>query len=188
VVGNRLVPLVVAAWFGVLLLPVTASAQSSIAGVVKDTSGAVLPGVQVEVSSPVLIEQSRTAITDSQGVYRVVDLRPGTYKVTFTLQGFSDLRARGHRAADGIYGDRERGYETWLDRGDDHGFGRNQIDFRVSRRFAFGGTRVEPQFNIYNLTNSDDVVSETTRYGPAWQNVTGVLPPRMVKLGVQIDF
>jgi outer membrane receptor protein involved in Fe transport len=64
----------------------------------------------------------------------------------------------------------------------------NQIDFRVSRRFAFGGTRVEPQFNIYNLTNANDVVSQTTRYGAAWQNVTGVLPPRMVKLGVQIDF
>ena len=93
--GNRIVPLVVAAWFGVLLLPVAASAQSSIAGVVKDTSGAVLPGVQVEVSSPVLIEQSRTAITDSQGVYRVVDLRPGTYKVTFTLQGFSTFEREG---------------------------------------------------------------------------------------------
>jgi hypothetical protein len=64
----------------------------------------------------------------------------------------------------------------------------NQIDFRVSRRFAFGGTRVEPQFNIFNLTNANDVVSQTTRYGAAWQNVTGVLPPRMVKLGVQIDF
>ena len=44
----------------------------------------------------------------------------------------------------------------------------NQIDFRVSRRFAFGGTRVEPQFNIFNLTNANDVVSQTTRYGAAW--------------------
>jgi outer membrane receptor protein involved in Fe transport len=48
--------------------------------------------------------------------------------------------------------------------------------------------RVEPQFNIYNLTNANDVVSQTTRYGASWQNVTGLLPPRMVKLGVQIDF
>ena len=48
--------------------------------------------------------------------------------------------------------------------------------------------RVEPQFNIYNMTNASDVVSQTTRYGTAWQNVTGVLPPRMVKLGVQVDF
>jgi outer membrane receptor protein involved in Fe transport len=63
-----------------------------------------------------------------------------------------------------------------------------QIDFRVSRRFQSRGMRVEPQFNIYNLTNANDVVSQTTRYGTAWQNVTGVLPPRMVKLGVQVDF
>jgi len=93
--SHRIVPLVVVAWFALLLLPVAALAQSSIAGVVKDASGAVLPGVQVEVSSPVLIEQSRTAITDTQGVYRVVDLRPGTYKVTFTLQGFSTFEREG---------------------------------------------------------------------------------------------
>ena len=93
--GNRIVPLVVAVSFGLLLLPVVASAQSSIAGVVKDTSGAVLPGVQVEVSSPVLIEQSRTAVSDSQGVYRIVDLRPGTYKVIFTLQGFTTFERSG---------------------------------------------------------------------------------------------
>jgi hypothetical protein len=65
----------------------------------------------------------------------------------------------------------------------------NQIDFRVSRRFALNnGTRIEPQFNVFNLTNANDVVSMTTRYGAAWQNVTGVLPPRMVKVGVQVDF
>jgi outer membrane receptor protein involved in Fe transport len=63
-----------------------------------------------------------------------------------------------------------------------------QIDFRVSRRFSINQVRVEPQFNIYNLTNANDVVSQTTRYGTSWQNVTGLLPPRMVKLGVQIDF
>ena len=63
-----------------------------------------------------------------------------------------------------------------------------QIDFRVSRRFSMNQLRVEPQFNIYNLTNANDVVSQTTRYGASWQNVTGLLPPRMVKLGVQIDF
>jgi len=64
----------------------------------------------------------------------------------------------------------------------------NQIDFRLSRRFEVNHMRVEPQFNIFNLTNANDVVSLTTRYGPSWQNVTGVLPPRMVKLGVQVDF
>jgi len=93
--GNRIVALVIALSLGLLLLPVAASAQSSIAGVVKDTSGAVLPGVQVDVRSPALIEQVRSAITDSQGVFRVIDLRPGTYTVTFTLQGFSTFERSG---------------------------------------------------------------------------------------------
>ncbi|HEU5258561.1 MAG TPA: carboxypeptidase regulatory-like domain-containing protein [Vicinamibacterales bacterium] len=93
--GNRIVALVIALSLGLFLLPAAASAQSSIAGVVKDTSGAVLPGVQVDVRSPALIEQVRTAITDSQGVFRVIDLRPGTYTVTFTLQGFSTFERSG---------------------------------------------------------------------------------------------
>jgi len=64
---------------------------TSIAGVVRDASGAVVPGVTVEVTSPVLIEKVRTVITDEQGQYRVVDLRPGTYEITFTLIGFSTV-------------------------------------------------------------------------------------------------
>ncbi|MET0216285.1 MAG: carboxypeptidase regulatory-like domain-containing protein [Vicinamibacterales bacterium] len=78
-----------------LLLPAAASAQSSITGVVRDTSGAVLPGVTVEASGPALIEGSRTAVTDNQGAYRIVDLRPGVYAVSFTLSGFSTLRREG---------------------------------------------------------------------------------------------
>ena len=75
------------------LWPIIASAQTSaIAGTVKDSSGAVLPGVTVEVSSPVLIEKTKTAITDGSGQYKVIDLRPGTYSVTFTLTGFSTVR------------------------------------------------------------------------------------------------
>src|SRR6516165_10334456 len=60
----------------------------SIAGMVKDTSGAVLPGATVEASSPALIEKVRTVVTDSEGQYKIVNLRPGVYKVTFTLTGF----------------------------------------------------------------------------------------------------
>ena len=67
----------------------------SIAGVVRDTSGAVLPGVTVEASSPALIEKSRTVVTDGQGRYTVVDLRPGTYSVAFTLPGFATVRREG---------------------------------------------------------------------------------------------
>src|SRR5215470_9464989 len=69
-----------------------ASAQSIIAGVVRDTSGAVLPGVTVEASSDVLIEKSRSVTTDSEGRYSIVDLRPGTYEVVFTLPGFSTFK------------------------------------------------------------------------------------------------
>src|SRR5207244_10818384 len=92
---GRIVPRLVAVSLALFLLPAAAAAQSSIAGVVKDTSGAVLPGVQVDASSPVLIEQTRSVVTDSQGVYRIVDLRPGTYKVTFTLPGFSTFERDG---------------------------------------------------------------------------------------------
>jgi hypothetical protein len=66
-----------------------------IAGTVKDPSGAVLPGVVVEATSPALIEKVRTAVTDGTGQYRVEDLRPGSYTVTFTLQGFSTVRREG---------------------------------------------------------------------------------------------
>ena len=68
---------------------------SGIAGVVRDTTGAVLPGVTVEAASPALIEKIRTAVTDNQGQYRIIDLRPGTYTVTLTLSGFKPVRREG---------------------------------------------------------------------------------------------
>ncbi len=73
-------------------LPAAALAQSSFTGTVKDTSGAVLPGVTVEASSPVLIGGSKADVTDSNGQYRIVDLRPGVYTVTFSLPGFKQVR------------------------------------------------------------------------------------------------
>ena len=78
-----------------VLLPRLLFAQASITGTVKDTSGAVLPGVTVEASSPALIEKARSAVTDSDGLYRIVDLRPGTYTVTFTLPGFTTVKREG---------------------------------------------------------------------------------------------
>ena len=69
--------------------------NSTIVGTVSDTSGAVLPGVTVEVSSPALIEKVRTAVTDSCRTYRIVELRPGTYAVKFTLAGFSTVQREG---------------------------------------------------------------------------------------------
>src|SRR5262245_32865468 len=78
------------------LIPVLGFAQNTgIAGVVKDTSGAVLPGVTVEAASPVLIEKVRNTVTDDQGLFQIVDLRPGTYTVTFTLPGFTTVKREG---------------------------------------------------------------------------------------------
>jgi hypothetical protein len=78
-----------------LLLPTLARAQASISGTAQDASGGVLPGVTVEAASPVLIEKTRTAITDSAGRFSIVDLRPGTYTVTFTLTGFTAVKREG---------------------------------------------------------------------------------------------
>jgi hypothetical protein len=75
-----------------VVVPSSSFAQSSITGVVRDTSGAVLPGVSVEASSDVLIEKVRSAVTDETGQYRITELRPGTYTVTFTLTGFSTVK------------------------------------------------------------------------------------------------
>ena len=75
----------------VIALPLGAFAQASISGLVRDSSGGVLPGVTVEASSPVLIEKSRSAVTDTNGRYTIPDLRPGAYRVTFTLQGFKTV-------------------------------------------------------------------------------------------------
>src|SRR5438094_1933969 len=83
---------------GSLLFPATACAQAdtgTIAGVVRDTSGAVMPGVTVEAASPALIEKVRSVVTDAQGLYRIVDLRPGPYTVTFSLPGFSTFKREG---------------------------------------------------------------------------------------------
>ena len=72
-----------------------AHAQGTLAGVVRDGSGAVLPGVTIEAASPALIEKARTTVTDSSGQYRIVDLRGGTYAITFTLGGFTTVKREG---------------------------------------------------------------------------------------------
>ncbi len=84
-----------AALVGLVLLPAAVFAQASITGTVKDTSGAVLPGVTVEAASPALIEKVRTAVTDGSGQYRITELRPGAYTVTFTLPGFNTVKRDG---------------------------------------------------------------------------------------------
>jgi carboxypeptidase family protein len=85
---------VLGASLGVLSLAASTSAQtgaSGIAGIVRDTSGAVLPGVTVEAASPALIEKVRTVVSDGEGQFKIIDLRPGTYTVTFSLPGFANV-------------------------------------------------------------------------------------------------
>ena len=93
-VGVRRAP-GVAVLSAMLLVPAAALAQGAITGVVKDVSGGVLPGVTVEAASPVLIEKVRSVTTDATGQYRIVDLRPGTYSVTFSLTGFRTAQRAG---------------------------------------------------------------------------------------------
>ena len=89
----------------VALLPSIVAAQatnSAIAGVVKDSTGAALPAVTVSASSPALIEKTRTTITDAEGHYKIVDLRPGTYSIRFSLSGFSTVKREGVELASGF--------------------------------------------------------------------------------------
>ncbi len=76
-------------------VPAVVQAQSAFTGLVRDNTGAILPGVTVEAESPVLIERVKTAISDDTGQYRIVDLRPGTYTLTFTLPGFKQVKMQG---------------------------------------------------------------------------------------------
>src|SRR3979409_256085 len=96
-IGVSLVGKVAVAFTCSLWVATTTGAQqaSGIAGVVRDTTGAVMPGVTVEATSPALIERVRTVTTDTQGQYKIVDLRPGTYTVSFILPGFSTVKREG---------------------------------------------------------------------------------------------
>ena len=85
----------------VVITPALAAAQS-ITGLVRDTSGAVLPGVTVEASSPALIEKVRTAVSDSAGQYRIENLTPGRYTVTYTLPGFVTVAREGMDVMSGV--------------------------------------------------------------------------------------
>jgi len=63
-----------------------------------------------------------------------------------------------------------------------------QVDFRISRTFKFGTTRILPSIDVYNLFNASSVLAVNSAYGPSWQNVTSLLGARVAKLGVQMSF
>ena len=116
---RRIVQRLVFAFVG--LCPSVLYAQASITGTVKDPSGAVLPGVTVEASSPALIEKVRSAVTDGSGQYRIVDLRPGTYTVTITLTGFAPVKREGIELTGSFIGDGQRRSAGRLACRNDHG-------------------------------------------------------------------
>ena len=120
------------AYLGFLLLPSLALGQATITGVVRTRPAAVLPGVTVEATSHALIEKVRIAVTDGTGQFRIIDLRPGTYTVTFTLAGFQHRQAR-RRRADGIHGHRQRRHEGRRARRDDHRHRRDPDRGRAER-------------------------------------------------------
>ena len=85
----------------IVLFPLAAHAQS-IAGIVRDASGAILPGVTIEASSPALIEKTRTSVTDGTGQFRLEALPPGVYTVTYTLPGFATVQREGVELQSGV--------------------------------------------------------------------------------------
>src|SRR5262245_3183721 len=92
---RRVVVGIVLACAAVMLAPAAADAQVAIAGTVRDNSGAVMPGVTVEAASPALIEKTRSVVSDTAGQYKIQDLSPGVYDVTFTLSGFKTVKRTG---------------------------------------------------------------------------------------------
>ena len=93
-IGVR-VGILAAVFVAIQAAAVFAQSASVITGTVRDSSGAVLPGVTVEATSPALIEKVRSVVTDGGGVYRIIELRPGTYTVTFQLPGFNTFTRDG---------------------------------------------------------------------------------------------
>jgi hypothetical protein len=169
-------------------IPAIAYAQASIAGVVKDSSGAVLPGVTVEAASDVLIEKVRIAVTDSTGQFRVVDLRPGTYSVTFKLTGFSAVRREGIEltgvATTTVNADLRVGAlsETITVTGETP-----IVDMPSARRQT---TVTNVGFDLYNLLNSSAVLSYNQNFVPnvSWLRPTLLLTSRFAKISATIDF
>src|SRR5437870_786482 len=93
--AKSLPPLTWSTFLLLLLVSRAAFAQGSLTGVVRDSSGAVLPGVTVEASSPALIEKTRSVVSDGAGQYRIETLPPGSYDVTYSLAGFNTVKREG---------------------------------------------------------------------------------------------
>ena len=149
------------------LKPLAGQSLGAIVGVVKDQTGSVVPGVTVEASSPALIEGRRTTTTGGNGEYRVVDLRPGEYTVTFTHEGFRTVKPRKHHAGRFLHRDGERRSGGRTDRSGGDGIGRAAAGGRAELAFR---KRNEPRH-----TGRDSHRSRSVRGGT---NHCREFPPR----------
>ena len=180
-----------------LLRPAAAVAQAvgtaTIAGTVTDASGAVLPGVTVEAASPALIEGTRSVVANEAGRYSIVNLRPGTYTVTFG--GAADRGDLGRtqqcdRTGPGSQSPAsatatkpvaliEPGTQSCLC---------GTFDLRFSKLMRSARYRVQVNADLYNAFNSNAVSGINTSYGASWQYATQVQAPRQVQISTRFDF
>ena len=172
----KAVQLVLTAW--IVTTPALLFAQTgagSIAGTVRDASGGVLPGVTVEASSPALIEKVRTVVTDGEGQYKIIELRPGTYTVAFTLPGFSAVRREGIELTTGFTASVNADLKV----------GNVQETITVTGETPV----VDIQNTKQQVVMTRDVV-DAVPSGKMYTNLApqGILPGRIIKFGTQINF
>jgi Carboxypeptidase regulatory-like domain len=191
---------------GLMIFPAASFAQATLAGTVKGPSGAVLPGVTINASSPVLIEKIRTATTDAAGQYRIESLQPGTYTVTFTLSGFATLKHDDVIVSGTgvVKTDAEMRIGTVAETVTVTGES-PVVDVQSTRRAITLDNETMrnlpkcPQLqlsahsrarglDIYNVTNSDTTLFYNTTFVPnvtGWQTSLAYMNPRVVRLNAE---
>ena len=141
--------------FVIALLALSSAVQAqTIAGTVKDATGAVMPGVTVEAASPALIEKVRSVVTDGAGQYKIVDLRPGTYTVTFSLPGFATVKREGIELTTDFTANVNAELKVGARRGNDHRVGRVAARRRADRVHADACSRATSSTRCRRLTTS----------------------------------
>ncbi len=189
----------------ILFLPGFANAQgtSAIAGVVRDSSGGVLPGVTVEATSSALIEKTRSVVSDESGRYNIINLPGGTYSVTFSLTGFSTIKRDGLELTANFTANvpvemKVGGLEETLTVSGqaslvDVQTTSTQKVVSAETLFSLPITkdlirRGGLDLDIYNFFNASPILSENVSYGPNWLRPTQILAPRLFKFGAKMTF
>jgi carboxypeptidase family protein len=167
-----------------LCLPTLAAAQASITGVVRDESGAVLPGVSVEAESAALLERVRTAVTDGTGQFRIEALSPGTYTVTFSLPGFSSFRREGIELNGTFIATVSASMAVGVLEQTVTVSGEAPISTCRGRR---GRASSSTSYNVLN-NNTPTSLNNTFGGGTPWQAPQAIPLARFAKVSAQLDF